>query len=87
MAVVKGDTVIWRGRKSIVMGVRGSGLVLHVGEGQIVRDVGVRDYTELPDAPEPAPAPKPEPTKKPSRAKKTTSTQSKRQPKAPKKGR
>jgi len=44
------------------MAVRASGLTLHVGEGQIVRDVGVRDYTVIPD-------PEPEPTTQPSEAK------------------
>ena len=66
MAVVKGDTVIWRGRTSTVMFVRGSGLDLHVGEGQIVRQVGESDYTVIatPEPPTPISTTKPKPSAK-----------------------
>ena len=63
MAVVKGDRVLWRGRESKVLEVRSEELTLHVGEGRIVRQVGVRDYTVLttPEPPTPISTKKPKP--------------------------
>jgi len=68
MSVKAGDTVIWRGRRSRVRAVTDSGLVLHVGEGQIVRDVGEKNYTAVPE-PEPAPEPIKEPVRAEPKAK------------------
>ena len=67
MTINEGDTVYWRGHQSKVLAVRGSGLVLHVGEGRIIRDVTEGDYTVIavsePEPAAPVSTQKPKPTK------------------------